>query len=264
MRTVMALIVLIMINPLFAESLMFKRLKTGTIEQKTEAMYHLGYARNRKAFWLYVKYLSFTPLGVDGLPAIQCREAAADALGRIRDPRAAKYLLERWKIEKQPSVRRKIIHSLRNYQDEEIADVIRAGMKDEDERIVFESIVSSAYYKNDALSADLKSYFDSTESTTLKLACAFAQVMLNSNADDNALFLRKSLTNNDPEVRYWSAFFLAEADRVEAIRDIERALEIEYRYYVARELDMALTRLRFSVKAKRQLREYNEYERIIK
>ncbi|HRX15335.1 MAG TPA: hypothetical protein P5123_03390 [Spirochaetota bacterium] len=264
MRAKIVFVLLVFFSPLYAESPMFRQLMEGTLEQKTQAMYHLGYAKSRKPFWLYVKYLSFMPQERDEMSAIQCREAAADALGRIKDPRAAKYLLERWEVEKQPIVKRKIIFSLRNYRDEKIADVIRAGLKDEDERVVFESVVSSAFYKNESLSTDIKSFMDKTEDTALKAACAFSLIMLNYEVTDNAKFLRESLTNKNPEVRYWCAFFLGEADRVEAIRDLERALDIEYRYYVARQIDLAIIRLRFEIKANRDLREYNEHEHIIK
>lgn len=246
------------------ESPMMQKMRNGTIVEKTEAMYHLGYAGNKKPFWLYVKYLNFHPQTEhDSITAIQCREAAATALGRIKDKRAAPYLIEQWKREKAVTVKIKIISSLRYYKNSEIEAVIREGMKAEETNLVFESVITAGYYKSNALIADLESLYSSTKDDTIKAAASFSIIETDPKLSKYIQHLEASLTSENSSERYWAAFFIGESEKTEALSALKRALEIEHQPTVAKVMNNAITRLHYVLKRQERLRRYNKYEYFI-
>ena len=100
------LIIAVISAPLSAQN-MLEVLADGPLEKKTEAMLHMGYAGNKSGFWYYVKYLNYSQKENDSHDIVMARCAAAEALGRIKDDRAIKYLTERFSVEKNDTVRRK-------------------------------------------------------------------------------------------------------------------------------------------------------------
>ncbi len=253
---------------LFSFSILFtsefiNTLENGTIEEKIEAMNHLGYSKNKKSFWYLVKYLDFSPGENDTQRSIECRKAAAEALGRIQDDRAVSYLVERWEKEESPLVKEKIIFALKYYKDEKIAQILTEGLADENPGILFQSCITAAHYRDDSLTANVRNVFTSTEDETIKTAAAFALIMLNDEGNEPKKYLADALSSESPWQRYWAAHFIADARLTDLIPELEKCLEIENKHWVQLECERSIVILRTELSRQRRISETRAYQQII-
>jgi HEAT repeat protein len=219
-------------------------LARGPHEKRVEAMYHMAYAGSKRGFWYYVKYLDYSP-GEDGARlGEEFRMAAAEALGRIKDKRAIPYLLKRYKKETRPAVKRRILFALSFYNTKEVIPVVQEGLQDADEDVRFEAIKTAAINNDPATVPQLKEIFAQTKVKVTRYAAAYALINLTEKDDEYTAVLKKTLTQKDPLIRYWGAYFLSRTDKIEAIYDLVRALEIENTFWVRKEMELSLMSLR--------------------
>lgn len=239
-------------------------LKYGTPRQKAEAMYQLGYAGNKKAFWFYVKYLSYLPNNSDGVDAVKVREAAAEALGRIKDPRSVKYLIERYDKEKVFSVKKRIVFALSFYRDKRAYPVIENAASSEDEFLHFEGVLTAAKYAVDEFKDILlKEYNEKEAPAVLKTTAAFGLIQIEKNNDDYKQYLIDSLKNKEQSVRYWAAFYIRQLKMTEAEKFLIKALEIENVFWVENEMKLALQVIYYEKDRIKKKKNYNAYEFIL-
>lgn len=240
------------------------QLKNGTIEEKIEAMHHLGYSRSKQAFWYYVKYLNFNPAERESSRTIQCRAAAAKALGRMRDDRAVFHLIERWEKEQNPVVQTQIMYAFSYYRDDSIADIIAEGLSSENENIVFQSLLTSARYRDPVLTEKVRPLFDDSDDGIIKTAAAYAMAVLAEEQQDTYIeYLSDSLDDVSPWRRYWSIRFVTEARIISLLPEIEDLLEIENRNWIRRQGERAVVILRNEKRRKKKLSENKVYENIV-
>lgn len=238
-------------------------LESGTLEQKTEAMLHLGYARNKKVFWYCVKYLDYSLKDEDPPQIIRLREAAAEALGRLKDERAVKYLVNRWKVEKNIRVKRKIMYALSFYRNEAMDELINEGLQSDNTDLQFETLLTCAHYNKKELADSIASVYKESENDVIKAAASFTLIQLGSDQQTHTDNLKESLTSKDPELRYWAAHFLGASRRLDALSDLSKALEIENRSWVRQEMQQSIIILHVYRAELKKAAEYNKYEKIL-
>ncbi len=219
-----------------------ENLKTGSLEEQVEAMYYFGYSGNKKAFWYMVKNLERTFDGNDENPwGATFRQAAAVSLGRLGDDRAVPFLLKRYGVEQNEKVKQAILFALGFYKSSVILPVIRDGLSSQDRDTRVEALRAAARFKNSEIAGDIQGITDQAEDYIIKMAGAYALVSLENEPDRYAEVLLGGLTRKEPDIRFWAVYYLSRVERIDAIDDIIRALEIENYSWVRREMERALS-----------------------
>ncbi len=223
---------------------MIEDISVGTVEQKISAMYYFGFSKNKASFWYMVKNLDKTYESDDlSYQGERIRKAAAESLGRLGDERAVPFLIKRFNGETREAVKISIIASLGAYKDKDILPVLKAGLESDSKEMVMEALQSAASYGDTGLVAQIKNIADKSTDDGLRLFSAYALIMLKDEPEKNAGYLRKGLSNPDPTIRFWSAGCLSLIDRIDAIEDLLKALEIENQHWVRKEIEYAVVML---------------------
>ena len=219
-------------------------LRSGTYERKIEAMLHLGYAGNKKAFWLMVKNLNVDDSEGRGSERMaHLRSAAAEALGRLRDQRAVTFLVERYQKEKSLRVKNSIVFSLGLLKDRRGYGVIENGLASGETELVIQSMRAAAMTSNADFIPKIKDAMSKSGDERAALAGAYALVMMGDGIPENMNKLAAGLLSRDPVLRFWSAGYLTEAGRMEGLDPLLRAREIESTDWVRRQIDTGINRL---------------------
>ncbi len=219
-------------------------LKAGTHEQKIEAMLHLGYAGNKKAFWYLVKNLNAEAevgRGSERMEFLRC--AAAEALGRLRDERAVRFLVERYNKEKSLQVKAAVVFALGLLKHGEGVPVIENALGSGIDRLVIQSLQAAARSGNSGFVPRIKEIVRNSDDKRIKLAGIYALIMLNDSVAENMKLLNQGLLDRDPVTRFWTASYIAEAGKVEGLQPLVKAREIEGIDWVRREIDSGIYRL---------------------
>jgi len=259
-RILAAVLILFSLPLLAAESLSV--LQNGTISEKIEVMRSMGYAGNKTGFWLFVKYINHESEQTDEVSASKCRQAAAEALGRIRDPRAVPHLVERYSKEKNIAVKRSIMFAMRFYNDKTMTESILDGIKGEDNDLKFQAVLAAEKVEDDLLTAAISSQYDSTDKGEIKTSCAYL-LFRKKKSEEHYNYLISALSEKDPDTRYWAAHYLGEIESSDSASYLAKAIEIESLYWVKRKMDDSLTRIYFAERDRRRISEYNRYEKLI-
>lgn len=219
-------------------------LDSGSQEQQISAMYYFGYSKNKACFWYLVKNLDRTIDSEDRNPlGERLRTAAAEAMGRLGDDRAVPFLLKRYRQEKRDGVKRAIIGSLSNFRDKDILPVLKDALQSDNRDLLMESMQCAASYGDSSVVPKIREIREKQEDAGLRLMSSYALVRLGDEPDKNTELLRKDIINSDPAIRFWSAYCLSRTDRIEAIGDLLRALEIENCPWVRKEIEIAVVQL---------------------
>ena len=226
-------------------------------DQIIEAMYQLSYYGNSTCFWDFVKYLNYTSAEDEGSRAPQIRKAAAEALGRTKDERAVKYLVERYAKEKKDEVKSSIIFGLSFHGAPEILPVIQDGLASKDENVKHQALMAAVRYgKNDTV-ASIKGIFANEKDASMKMTASYALYMLNDDKDGNKKYLTAGLKSEDPVLRFRSADYIGRAGIEESGGEIIKAMEIENKWWVRTEMDRALNLL-YEVRKQKRIGEEAE------
>jgi HEAT repeat protein len=238
-------------------------LRAGSYEQRIDAMLHLGFAGNRAAFFYLVENLSS---GRDADSAarrhVRIRSVAAEALGRLRDDRAVPHLVTRYGREESPEVKRSILFALSFLKPAGSEGVVGEALSSADEGVLFEAIRTAALSGNRVHSTRLRDIAATSSVERVRLAGAFALIMLGDDVDKNSAFLEEGLKSRDPESRFWAAVYLGEAGRGGSLDGLARAREVENMEWVKREIDIAAARLATTRKRQREREEDERLGRI--
>lgn len=262
MKRKLLLFIILLPVVIFAEDYI-DTLNNGTPRQKVEAMYQLGYAGNKKAFWYCVKYLSYIPNKNDSVDAVKVREASAEALGRIKDKRAVKYLIRQYRSEKVLSVKRKIIFALSFYKDDTAIPIIKEALTIKEEGMHFEALLAAAKYQKNDFKSLLLSEFSNSKSILNKTTAAYGLLLLEPNTSDYKNYLIESLKDEEPSVRYWAVHYIRLLKMIDAEKAIIKALEIENIFWVENEMDLTLQVIYYEKYEQRKKNQYSEYEFIL-
>lgn len=231
----------------------------GSIEEVVDALGELSYAGSRKPFWNYVRYLNYEAGESEGGRAYMVRRAAAEALGRVRDDRAIAPLMDRFKKEKNDSVRAGIIYGLMFYPQAESSPLIAEGLSSQSEEVRFTALICAATLGRKDLIPRIKPLLESEKDVPMKLTASYSLFMLGDDTVANRARCVKGLSSDDPSVRFRAADMIGRAKMDDAIPDIMKAMEIENRYWVREAMDHALTILYYERKRKREEAENASY-----
>ncbi|MFW5863080.1 MAG: HEAT repeat domain-containing protein [Spirochaetota bacterium] len=216
----------------------FHWLKHGSWKQRVHAMYHLGYSGYKPSFWILVEYLGkeFKEPNDSNL-GVRVRQAAAVGLGKLEDERAVPYLVERFKKEKKPKVRKAIIFALSFYNKKSMVEVVQMGLKDESQEVRWEALQTASAMGDDAPVSAVSQFAAGNDNPSVAIIAAYVLYMSGQEKEKNRDTLLNGLQNKNPEVRYWATHYAARALGVEALDAIIRASEIESVYWVMKEMD---------------------------
>jgi HEAT repeat protein len=216
----------------------FHWLKHGTWKQRVHAMYHLGYSGYKPSFWLFVEYLDkeFEEPN-DSRLGVRVRQAAAVGLGKLEDERAVPYLVERYKKETKPKVRKSIIFALSFYNTKSMVEIIQMGLKDESQEVRWEALQTASSMSDDAPVNAVSQFAAGNKNPSVKIIAAYVLYVSGQEKQKNRDILLNGLEHKNPEVRYWATHYAARALGVEALDPIIRASEIESVYWVMKEMD---------------------------
>lgn len=218
-----------------------RMLENGTLEQKIDAMRHLGYSGNKAGFWYFVRNLRYTQKDYDSTVLIECRAAAAEALGRIRDERAVKFLTEAYPAETNTHVRSRIVYALAFYpSDPSIVPAITDALGANTEELLFQGILASAMVRHESFASALSAIRQKHASPAFRATAAYALASAGNARTENIALLRDYLRSPDPEARFWAARHLGMLGDIASIKEVSRAIEIENRPWVSGELDSTL------------------------
>ncbi len=225
-----------------AEHIFLKRLKDGSIEQRIKAIYSLGYAKSKAGFWYYVKYLNYQP-DQGELTAVLCRSAAAEALGRIKDKRAIKFLIERYKKEKNDSVKERIVFAFGFYTDPQLIPLVKSALNSKNKDLKTQAILTAAKMNEKSFLPEIKQIFNTEKDVAVQCTAAFAAIRYDKEYEKYAAKLKEYLINKDPFVRLCAAEYLALSAQISAISDLQRAIKIENKEWVKENMQLSLYRL---------------------
>lgn len=240
-----------------------EKLQSGTITEKIETMNSMGFSGNKTGFWFFVKYLNYESEFADDLSAAKYRQAAAEALGRIRDDRAVPYLVERYKKEKNIAVKTSIMFSMRFYHESSMSEAVLDGIKSDDSNLKFQSILAAEKIEDDSLASAITSEFDSADKGEIKTTCAYV-LFLKTKGETHYKYLLASLKENNADTRYWTAYYLGEIAAFDSANHLIKAIEIESIYWVRRKMEESLAKIYLAEKDRKKISEYNRYEKFIK
>ncbi len=240
-----------------------EQLQKGTISEKIEIMHEMGYAGNKTGFWYFVKYLNHETEYADEISAAKCRQAAAEALGRIRDDRAIPHLVKRYKKEKNIAVKRSIMFALRYYKDVSMVEAVLDGIKSDDIDLKFQAILAAEKIEDDSITSAISSQYESAKEGEIKATCAYV-LFKKTNSENYYKHLLSALEETNPDTRYWTSHYLGEISAKDSAEYIAKAIEIESIYWVRRKMEEVLTKIYFDERDRRRISEYNKYEKLIK
>jgi len=216
-------------------------LKTGSYQQQLFAMKYFGYSQNKKAFWYMVKNLNRTfDTDAGDEWGVRFRKTAAESLGRIRDLRAVPFLVKRFEVESENTVLASIVSALSFYKSPAVFKVLKKGLASDDDKVRIESVKACALYGDKTFVVQIKQLLQKKPEKQDALAIYFALLKLGDEPDINADLIKKELKNRDPEIRYLAAYFLSMTERLEAIKYLLQALEIENYSWVGRQIESTL------------------------
>lgn len=235
-----------------------EQLKTGTFEQRIEAIKYFGKIKYKKVFWDLVRYLNkdFKNKNLNSW-SVKFRGHAAEALGRIGDKRAILHLLKRYKVESSLKVKRSIVYALSFYRSKDIIPVISNALISKDNDLRLEALHATAKSADYPLHDKVKSIKKTTRVYKIYLAACYTLVCLDSNAKFNYKQVQKGLAKTNPEYRFLAAYYLKKIGQTTAIEVIVKALEIENYYWVRKEMEDALAYLRFLKKKRKEIQKRN-------
>lgn len=260
-KQIIVLIILTAARAYAANSL--EILQNGTINEKIILMQEMGYAGNKTGFWLFVKYLNFESEGADEITASKCRQAAAEALGRIRDDRAVPYLVERYGKEKNINVKRSIMFAFRFYSDESIKEAIIDGISTEDEDLQFQAVLAAEENDDASVTGEIEKLYQSTKQGDIRATCAY--ILYKKNEEEKYYnFLLTSLTDRSPDTRYWSAHYLGELKIFSSTSSLIKAIEIESVKWVKRKMEDSIARIYYGEKTRKRIAEHKKIDKLIK
>jgi len=216
-------------------------------------MYHLGYSGYKPSFWLLVEYLNkeFEEPN-DSRLGVRVRQAAATALGKLKDDRAVQHLVERYKKEKKPRVRKAILFSLGFYDKQQIAEIVQSGLKDDSPEVQWEALQTASSLGDKAPVGAVQQFASSNDDPGVEIIASYVLYESGQEKEKNRDVMLNGLKNKDPEVRYWATHYAAKALGVEALDPIIRASEIESVYWVMKEMDDSIYRLSRERKRQRE------------
>ncbi len=247
-----------------AENPYIELLRSGSYEQRIDAMLRLGFAGNRVAFFYLVENLDS---GRDGeaspVRRIRIRSVAAEALGRLRDDRAVPHLVARYGREQSPEVKRSILFALSFLKPAGAEGVVDDGLASGDEGVLFEAIRTAALSGDAAHAPRLREIAAKSPLERVRLSCAYALVMLGDDVEKNSAYLAAGLGSRDPESRFWAAVNLGEAGRTGSLGGLARAREIENMEWVKREIDIAAARLAVMRARQREKEEDGRFDHLM-
>lgn len=213
----------------------------GSPDQVAESLNQLSYVGYKQLFWNYVKYLEYTAGEKDGgTGAVLVRKAAAEALGRINDERAVKYLIEQYKKETNSQVKASILFGLSFYRDSSINAVIDDGLSSQDEGIRYHALMAAVTVEKKDSVQKIKTLFADEKDSAMKMTGAFALYSLGDDQKANGKFLVDGLKDKDPVVRFRAIDYISRLKLDSAVNEIIRAMEIENKWWVRIEMDKAL------------------------
>ena len=238
MRSFCILIICLFITSTAGAADYFHWLKHGSWEQRVHAMYHLGYSGYKPSFWLLVEYLNkeFEEPN-DSRLGVRVRQAAATGLGKLKDDRAVPYLVERYKKEKKPRVRMAILFSLSFFDEQEIAEIVQMGLKDESPEVQWEALQTASSLGDKAPVGAVQQFASGNDNPNVEIIASYVLYESGQDKEKNRDVMLNGLKNKDPEVRYWATHYATKALGVEALDPIIRASEIESVYWVMKEMD---------------------------
>jgi len=235
-------------------------LRSGSYEQRLEAMMKAGFSGNKAAFYYLVEnLLGEKESALSERRRIRIRAVAAESLGRLRDERAIPHLIARYGREESPEVRRSILFAVSFYRSKEADGVIRDGLASGDESVRFEAIRTAALSGSMAHAPALREIAMKAGTERIRLAAEYALAMLNDEADRNVALLEEGLRSRDPESRFWASVYLGEVGTADSLEAVARAREIENMEWVKREMDIAAARIAVM---RKKMKEKSENERL--
>ncbi|HPV98040.1 MAG: PBS lyase HEAT-like repeat protein [Spirochaetes bacterium ADurb.BinA120] len=235
-------------------------LRSGSYEQRLDAMLKAGFSGNKEAFYYLIGHLSGEKEGVlSERWRTRLRAAAAESLGRLRDERALPHLVARYGREESLEVRRSILFAISFFRSEGTSEVIRDGLASSDEGVRFEAIRTAALSGGPVHVPALRELAAKAEAERVRLAAAWALAMLEDEPGKNVALLEEGLKSRDPESRFWSSVYLGEAGMRGSLEAVARAREIENMEWVKREMDTAVARLAVM---RKKMKERAEDERL--
>lgn len=236
------------------------KLKNGYFEKKVLAVRELGYARSKEAFWYYVKYLNYKPKEVEGeLSGVNCRMYGAQALGMIRDNRAIPFLVKRYKTEKDDLVKERIIFAFRYYKNKDVNLLVNEALNSLNEDIKFQAILTAAEIKDLYFSNSLKELLAKEKDEIARCVLIYA---INRTENKSNLYigeLKSYIVNEDPLLRYIAANYILRIKPIALITDLRKAVKIENKDWVKRELKQCLLALSVEKARIDRLNELKEY-----
>jgi hypothetical protein len=250
------------VSPLFADFSRYIDIvrNGGSPEQVAESLNQLSYAGYKPLFWNYVKYLEYTAGESDGgTGASLVRKAAAEALGRLNDDRAVKYLVDRYAVEKNVQVKASILYGLGFYRDAGIGPVIDDGLSSADENIRYHAMMAAVSSGKKDSAAKIRKLFAEEKDPAMKMTESFALYSLGDDQKANGKFLTDGLKDKDPVARYRSVDYISRLKLDSAADEVVRAMEIENKWWVRVEMDKTLAVLYAEKRRKRDELEASLY-----
>ncbi len=238
-------------------------LRSGSYEQRLEAMMKAGFSGNKAAFYYLVENLLEEKESVlSERRRIRIRAVAAESLGRLRDERAIPHLVARYGREESPEVRRSILFAVSFFRSKEADGIVRDGLASGDKSVRFEAVRTAALSGNSDHAPALREIAIRAGTERMRLAAAYALAMLNDEADRNVALLEEALGSRDPESRFWASVYLGEVGMPASLEAVARAREIENMEWVRREMDIAAARIAVMRKKMKEKAEDERLDRI--
>ncbi|MGL4368136.1 MAG: HEAT repeat domain-containing protein, partial [Spirochaetota bacterium] len=187
-----------------------------------------------------------------GSRAFAVRKAAAEALGRTKDERAVKHLVERYGKEKRLEVKESIVFGLSFHSAPEVLPVIQDALSSAEASLRYQGIMAAvAYGKKDTVAA-IKGIFSSEKDDAEKMTAAFALYMLGDEKESRRAFMVNGLESQDPVTRFRAVDYIGRAGLEDAAGEIIKAREIENKWWIRTEMDRTLSIL-YGVRRDKQL-----------
>ncbi|HEY1405681.1 MAG TPA: hypothetical protein VF857_03640 [Spirochaetota bacterium] len=234
----------------------------GSIEEVADALGELSYAGSKRPFWNYVRYLNYEAGETEGGRAYIVRKAAAEALGRVRDERGIAPLIERFRKEKNDSVKGSLLFALSFYPQAESNSLIIESLSSPSEDVRYAALVCAATLARKELASQIKPLLSSEKDESMKLVVAYTLFSL---GDDAARYRDQciaGLKSDDPGIRFRAADLIGRGKMDEAVPELLHAMEIENRYWVRAAFDQTLGILYYERKRKREAEDDEAYGRI--
>lgn len=226
-------------------------------DQIIEALYQLSYYGNKSCFWDFVKYLNYTSGEGEGSNAPLVRRAAAEALGRSKDPRGVPHLVERYGKEKNDQVKMSIVFGLSFHSEPSIIPVIKDAIASQNADLRYQGVLAAEKTGAKDLTPAIKEIRASDKDDTMRLVAAYALYSFGEDRPSQEKYLTDALKSSDPLMRCRAADYIGRAGIDSAAGEVIKAIEIENKWWVKTELDRAMDRI-YEVKKKKRDAEAEE------